>query len=142
MTLDPLDVDGLQKESTQSWDGFPAGTTIGHVHLHVSSLEKAKKFYSDMLGFKNTASIQGALFFAAGNYHHHIATNIWLGESIFPANSDLPGLDYFTIKLSGDDKLDDLIDRLNTSKIHLSKLSDKLIAIYDQDKISIRLKAE
>jgi len=139
MTLDPLDIEGLQKESTQSWNGFPDGTAIGHVHLHVSSLEKAKKFYSEILGFKNTASMQGALFFAAGDYHHHIATNVWLGENILPANLGFPGVDYFTIKLSSDAKLNDLIDRLNESKIQSVKLKDGLFALSDQDKISIRL---
>jgi len=141
MTLDPLDIEGLQKESTQPWEKFPAQTTIGHVHLHVSSLEKAKKFYSDILGFKNTSSMQGALFFAAGDYHHHIAANIWLGN-ILPANSDLPGLDYFTIKLSSDDKLYNLIDELKASKTQFTKLNDKLFSISDHDKIPIHLKTE
>jgi len=139
MTLDPLDIEGLQKDFTQPWNAFPTKTTIGHVHLHVSSLEKAKKFYSDILGFKNTSSMQGALFFAAGDYHHHIATNIWLGDSILPADSDLPGLDYFTIKLSSVDKLDDLMARLTDSKNLFSKLNDRLFAIFDQDNISIHL---
>lgn len=142
MTLDPMDIEGLQKESTQPWDKFPDGTTIGHVHLHVSSLDKAKKFYSEILGFKNTASMQGALFFAAGDYHHHIATNVWLGENILPSNSGFPGLDYFTIKLSDDAKLYDLIDRLKESKIQFIKLKDGLFALSDQDKISIRLMTE
>ena len=139
MTLDPLDIEGLQKESTQSWDGVPTDTTIGHVHLHVTNLEKAKKFYSEILGFKNTASMQGALFFASGNYHHHIATNVWLGEDILPANSGFPGLDYFTINFSSADKLTDLIDKLNASKIHFRKLNDGLFAISDKDGISIHL---
>ena len=140
MTLDPLDIEGLQIESTQSWEGFPTDTTIGHVHLHVSSLENAKKFYSVILGFENTCSIQGALFFAAGDYHHHIATNIWLGENIMPANSDFPGLEYFTIQLSCNDKLYNLIDELNASKIPFTKLNDGLFAISDHDKICIHLK--
>lgn len=140
MTLDPLDIESLQKESRQPWETFPADTRIGHVHLHVSSLEKAKKFYSDILGFENTSSIQGALFFAAGDYHHHIATNIWLGQNISPVNSGLPGLEYFTIKLSDDDKLYNLIDELEASKNPFTKLDDRQFEILDEDKICIRLK--
>ncbi len=139
MTLDPLDIEGLQKEYTQSWDGFSADTTIGHVHLHVSNLERAKKFYSEILGFKNTASMKGALFFAAGDYHHHIATNVWLGENILPANSEFPGLDYFTINLSDNTNLDDLINSLNDSKTTFTKLENGSINIFDQDKISIQI---
>ena len=137
MTLDPLDMEGLQNETTQSWDRFPTGTTIGHVHLHVSNLEMAKKFYSEILGFKNTASMKGALFFAAGNYHHHIATNVWRGENILPLNPDFPGLGYFTIKLSNNENLDDLKKQLDSSKIPFAKLNDGSISTFDHDKISI-----
>ncbi|MCV0398602.1 MAG: VOC family protein [Nitrosarchaeum sp.] len=136
MTLDPLDIKGLQNDATQSWDGFPTGTTIGHVHLHVSDLAEVKKFYSEILGFKNTASMKGALFFAAGDYHHHIATNTWLGKDVQPANSHLAGLDYFTIKISHD-MLNDLIKKLNEHNVPLTRLEDNSISIFDQDKISI-----
>ncbi|EGG41843.1 Putative ring-cleavage extradiol dioxygenase [Candidatus Nitrosarchaeum limnium SFB1] len=139
MTLDPLDMNGLLKESTQPWNGFPPNTMIGHLHLHVSNLEKAKIFYSEILGFNNTASMQGALFFAAGDYHHHIATNVWLGENILKANSDFPGLDYFTIKFSSKDTLNDLIKRLESHNITVSDLGDGSFSIFDDDKISIHL---
>jgi catechol 2,3-dioxygenase len=32
-------------------------------------------------------SYPGALFFAAGGYHHHIGANIWAGNMVPPANS-------------------------------------------------------
>ena len=31
---------------------IPAGTRIGHIHLKVADLEKALKFYRDLLGFE------------------------------------------------------------------------------------------
>lgn len=137
MTLEPLNVEELQKESTQSWDGFPGDTIIGHVHLHVSNLERAEKFYSKILGFKNTASMQGALFFAAGDYHHHIATNTWLGEDISEASADFTGLDYFIIQLSSKDKLDDMMKKLESNKIPITPLEDGTFRVFDEDKILI-----
>jgi catechol 2,3-dioxygenase len=60
------------------WTGAPAGTTIGHVHLHVGDLAEAERFYHAALGFdKTTWSYPGALFLAAGGYHHHLGTNTW-----------------------------------------------------------------
>jgi len=60
------------------WTGMPAGTTLGHVHLHVGSLEEARAFYHDGLGFDLIVwSYPGALFFSAGGYHHHLGTNTW-----------------------------------------------------------------
>ncbi len=141
MTLDPLNTQSLLAESDNPWTEIPAKTMIGHVHLHVSNLAKAKKFYAEILGFVNTASMHGALFFAAGNYHHHIATNVWLGENIPNASTDFSGLDYFTIKFSSKTKLDEVISRLGSNKITIKELKDESdsFEISDEDKISIHL---
>ena len=61
-----------------AWSGMPAGTKLGHVHLHVGSLEEARAFFHDGLGFDLVVwSYPGALFFSAGGYHHHLGTNTW-----------------------------------------------------------------
>ncbi|MCT4783066.1 VOC family protein, partial [Exiguobacterium himgiriensis] len=63
--------------------GLPAGTTMGHVHFKVRSLENARSFYADRLGFTvTTDSYPGALFLAADGYHHHIGTNVWARPSM------------------------------------------------------------
>src|SRR5690606_35217399 len=79
MTTDPLDVGALVTASEgRPWNGMPAGTTIGHVHLHVGDLEAADAFYHSALGLDRMVwSYPGALFLAAGGYHHHLGTNIW-----------------------------------------------------------------
>ena len=141
MTLDPLDMEGILSESDKSWTRFPAQTIIGHVHLHVSNFTKAKKFYSNILGLTNTSSMTGALFFAAGNYHHHIATNVWLGEDIQNASTEVAGLDYFTIKFSSRKKPDEAISILKSKNIDIteSKSESNSFEICDEDKISIHL---
>ena len=101
MATERLDTEGLLKEATGSWEQMPAGTTIGHVHLHVRDLERAKRFYSGALGLSVTAAMQGASFFAAGRYHHHIATNTWLGANVQPALHLGVGLNHFGIELPG-----------------------------------------
>lgn len=79
MTTDPLDIAELLAAGTDGvWSGAPPGTTIGHVHLHVGELSSAARFYGGALGFAITvSSYSGALFFSAGGYHHHLATNVW-----------------------------------------------------------------
>jgi catechol 2,3-dioxygenase len=79
MTTEPLDVrDVIAAGGAQSWTGAPAGTTMGHVHLHVGDLAAAEAFYHGALGFDKTVwSYPGALFFSAGGYHHHLGTNTW-----------------------------------------------------------------
>lgn len=79
MTTDPLDVAAvIAAAGGQAWDGVPAGTTMGHMHLHVGHLDTAEAFYHRALGFDKTVwSYPGALFMAAGGYHHHLGTNVW-----------------------------------------------------------------
>ncbi|MBE3589842.1 MAG: VOC family protein [Firmicutes bacterium] len=81
----PLDLDSLVAELGAERDGpfrgMAPGTVLGHVHLHVSDLSAAEAFYSGVLGFEVTVrGYPGALFFAAGGYHHHVGTNIWAGR--------------------------------------------------------------
>jgi len=92
MATDPLDIGGLVAAGGgDTWDGAPAGTTMGHVHLHVGSLDAAEAFYHRALGFDKTVwSYAGALFLSAGGYHHHLATNTWSpGPSPSPDRAQL-----------------------------------------------------
>ena len=79
MATEPLDVRSLVRAAgDEPWTGMPAGTTIGHVHFHVNTLEEAEAFYQGALGFDKVVwSYPGALFFSAGGYHHHVGTNTW-----------------------------------------------------------------
>jgi catechol 2,3-dioxygenase len=83
MATDPLDVPGLLAEAgPQPWTGMPRGTSMGHVHLHVGDLDRAADFYSEGLGLDRTVwHYPGALFLAAGGYHHHLGTNTWAGSA-------------------------------------------------------------
>jgi catechol 2,3-dioxygenase len=79
MATNPMSVpDVLAAAAGEPWTGMPVGTTIGHVHLFVDDVERAARFYHDALGFdKMVWSYPGALFMAAGGYHHHLGTNSW-----------------------------------------------------------------
>jgi catechol 2,3-dioxygenase len=83
MATNPLDVDAvIAAAGGTRWAGLPAGSTIGHVHLHVGDLERASRFYHAALGLDRTVwSYRGALFLSAGGYHHHLGVNSWAGPS-------------------------------------------------------------
>lgn len=55
MTTLPLDVDSLLGElddpRSAPFDGLPAGTVMGHVHLKVADIADTVTFYRDALGF-------------------------------------------------------------------------------------------
>jgi len=91
MATDPVDVRALLESAAGTdWDGMPAGTVIGHVHLHVGGTTRASAFYGDTLGFDRMVwSYPGAVFFGAGGYHHHVGANTWAGpRAAAPAEDD------------------------------------------------------
>jgi catechol 2,3-dioxygenase len=79
MATEPLNVKALMAAgNNKSWTGMPAGTVMGHVHLHVGDLTAAEAFYHAGLGFDKVVwEYPGALFLSAGGYHHHLGTNTW-----------------------------------------------------------------
>ena len=79
MATEHLDAeDVIRAGGGEHWAGMPAGTTIGHVHLHVGDIDGAGAFYHEALGLDKVVwSYPGALFLSAGGYHHHLGTNTW-----------------------------------------------------------------
>jgi catechol 2,3-dioxygenase len=90
MDTRPLDLDSLVSAAGgQPWTGMPAGTVIGHVHLHVGDIERAAAFYHAALGLDKVVwSYPGALFLSAGGYHHHLGVNTWAGPGARPAGDN------------------------------------------------------
>jgi catechol 2,3-dioxygenase len=109
MATDPLDAEGLLAESNSD-SGIAPGTIIGHVHLHVSDLKRAEDFYSGLLGFDvMQRDYPGALFVAAGGYHHHLGLNIWAGK--MPPPTSAVGLEDFTVVIPGEAAWQQAVER-------------------------------
>jgi catechol 2,3-dioxygenase len=89
MATEPLDVASLLRAAGDApWTGMPQGTVIGHLHLHVGDLGEAERFYHETLGLEvMVRGYPGALFLAAGGYHHHLGVNTWAAQAQ-PAGPD------------------------------------------------------
>jgi catechol 2,3-dioxygenase len=114
---DPLDLDELFRHLSPSDDPaapLPPETRIGHVHLHVSDLAKAVRFYHDGLGFDimGLAPAFQAAFLSAGGYHHHLGVNTWLGEGAPAPPAGALGLRHFTVILPDQAQVDQLREKL------------------------------
>lgn len=124
MTVEPLDVAGLFDTllhmPAQPWDGLPADTRMGHIHLHVSNLAAAEQFYCQLLGFELMVRYgTGASFLATGGYHHHLGINIWNGAGAPPPPPDALGLQWYEICASAAE-LPQILARLEAAGVPLT----------------------
>ena len=89
MATEPLDLRDLARAAgDERWSGMPVGTRIGHLHLHVGDVDRARAFYHEGLGLDQVVwSYPGALFLSAGGYHHHLGVNTWAAGAP-PAGAD------------------------------------------------------
>lgn len=93
MRNEPLDFEGILAEGEAgTWAGVPVDACVGHVHLQVGALEPAERFYREALGLVVTCRFPGAVFYASGGYHHHLATNIWNSRGAGVRSSPVTGL--------------------------------------------------
>ena len=114
---EPIDLQGLLDElgPTPVLEAtMPAGTRIGHVHVHVNDLTQSMEFYRDGLGFGGLFIIKS---FGMGDVGldytpHTIAFNIWAGPNATPAPAGSAGLRWFTIIVPDETTLDDVRSRL------------------------------
>ena len=98
---------------------------IGHVHLKVADLDRALKFYCDVLGFELTARYgPGAAFVGAGGYHHHIALNTWESRGGSPPPPGSTGLYHVAIRYPTRATLADALRRLERAGIPLQGAAD------------------
>ncbi|RJP62702.1 MAG: VOC family protein [Ignavibacteriales bacterium] len=143
MVTEPLNIDSLLSiiTSNEKLDGFPPETRIGHIHLKVSSIDKAKKFYNESAGFKITQSdYPGALFFAAGNYHHHIGANTWISKNAPACDTDTLGLQKFSVVLPDLLSLKEISFRLLKDGRPVISQTDSSFITSDLDGIKIEFK--
>ena len=145
MTTEPVDVENLLRElpiPDKTWTGLAAGTRIGHVHLQVSHLHQARNFYHQLLGFAVTQEpYPGALFVAAGGYHHHIGLNTWRSRNTPPRNPLATGLASFQIQVADKTTLNQLTTRLQEAGRIIKPIAENSVQVADEDGIVVELAA-
>ena len=109
---------------------------IGHVHLKVSDLDRAVRFYRDVLGFDLVTQIgDEAAFLSAGGYHHHIGLNTWESRGGSPPPRGTTGLYHTAIRFPDRRELARAVRRVLDAGVRLGGASDHGVseAIYLRD---------
>lgn len=111
-------------------------TRIGHVHLKVSDLDRAVRFYRDALGFEVQQQLgRSAAFLSAGGYHHHVGLNTWESQGGSPPPFGSTGLYHFAILLPNRRELARTFKRLIDMGVSIDGAADHGVseAIYFRD---------
>lgn len=128
---EPIDLHGLLAEldgAEVPAANLPAATRVGHIHVHVTDLEEAMRFYRDGLGF-------GGLFiirqFGMGDVGldyppHTVAFNVWAGPGASLPPEGAAGLRWFTIALPDSQALDGVRGRLEALGVATEEGADGL----------------
>jgi len=128
MSTDPIDVEDLLGAAEGAPARVPAGTRMGHVHLHVADIPAAAAFYGDALGFDETAHLGNqASFFSAGGYHHHIGVNTWAGHGATPPPPGSAALRHATIVLPDAAERERVRDRAADAGAEPVEVSDGIL---------------
>lgn len=119
-------------------------TTIGHVHLKVSDIERSEAWYRDVLGFEVTTRYGSeAVFMSAGGYHHHIGLNVWQSRGAPPPPARSTGLFHFAILYPNRKALAVALKRVLESGAEVDGASDhgvsEAIYLHDPDDNGIEL---
>jgi catechol 2,3-dioxygenase len=129
MTTDPLQTAPLfdmVRDDEQPWRGLPPGTVMGHIHLHVSDLAAAERFYRDGLGLDLVVRYgRGASFLSADGYHHHVGINTWAGAGAPPPPPEALKLEWFHLHVA-EARWQPLLDRLDGQNVTTTAVADGL----------------
>ena len=102
---------------------------LGHIVLYVSDLERSRRFYGDVLGWREIGVLGwGAAAFSSGRTHHELLL-IQAGRDAKPiASEPRIGLYHFGLKVGEtDDDLRQVITQLRAAAVPILGMSDHTV---------------
>lgn len=132
MATDPIDFKSLFSELHENDPALsnmsaPAGTKLGHMHLRVGNIPKARAFYRDVLGFDMVFEMPSALFLSAGGYHHHLGMNVWESNGGKPTPENSAGLRAFSISFPDEAELKRVIRQIEAAGLPVEGNGDSAL---------------
>lgn len=131
----------LDELDGQPWNGMPEQTIMGHIHLQVTDLETAEKFYCNALGFDLVSQYDDqADFISTGGYHHHIGLNVWRSKGRPATDEVRAGMNCFILEYPSLEAREEAAGRLKRMGVSVSK-EGRYVSVKDPSNIKILLHA-
>jgi catechol 2,3-dioxygenase len=111
---------------------------LGHIVLYVRDIERSRRFYGDLLGWKEIGEAFGgrAVAFSSGRTHHELLLiEVGPGANPHPPHPRI-GLYHFGLKVGdSDEELRAALDELVASGVRITGISDHGVthSIYIED---------
>ncbi|HDR6655964.1 TPA: VOC family protein, partial [Bacillus thuringiensis] len=137
----PLDLKELATLVDYEFDGLPANTVVGHVHLRIADVEKSHEFYVETVGFEVQQREEDCLFISAGGYHHHIGANTWNGVNNPHPPVYATGLKVYAIVLPHKEALDEVKERLIEKQHEINETTNGFVVV-DPSGITVQFEIE
>ncbi len=117
-----LDLQALYDSAAKTpWAGMSPKAALGHIHLQVGNVPEADRFYEGVLGLKKMAVYPGASFYGAGNYHHHVAANVWNSRNAPARTAAMTGLQDYELAFNDTSVLDAVLATLEGLEIRVDR---------------------
>ena len=125
MTTTNLDFNPILAAADGNWNGLPADTVMGHIHLSVKSIPESESFYTNVLDYETVLHYGAqALFISTGRYHHHIGLNTWHSNGGQKAPDNAVGLKSYTVVLKDEAYANDVQAKLTSAGYVTEPLED------------------
>ena len=102
---------------------------LGHVHILVRNLERATKFYTEVVGLKLMGNIPRLTFLTANEQMHHEITLVEVGEDATGPDGARVGLDHLAWQMETFQDLKEAHRRLKELKIEILRIIDHHYAV-------------